>query len=358
MAKDYYEILGVSRNAPKEEIKKAYKKLAMKYHPDVSKDKDAEERFKEISEAYAVLSDDTKRQQYDTFGHQAFDQRYTREDIFRDFNFDEIFREFGFGDSIFDIFFGGGRRRKRGSDLQYELEINLEEAAFGAEKEISISNFVKCPDCDGTGAKNKETEECSECDGRGQIRKTQRTIFGMFTQTSTCRNCNGAGTIPKYACNTCLGSGVVKKKKSIKVKIPAGVDNGSMLRLHGEGEFVKDGGSGDLYVVIYIKPHKIFERDGNDIILEVPITFSQAALGCKLSVPTLNGSIKLNIPPGTQSGTVFRLKGKGIKYLNSNKLGDQHVKVEVKTPTKLTKRQRALFEELSKEEDSRFFKLF
>ncbi len=356
MAKrDYYDILGISRNASKKEIKKAYKRLALKYHPDVSKEKGAEERFKEVSEAYAVLSDDEKRQQYDTFGHQAFDQRYSRDDIFHGFDFDEIFREFGFGGSIFDMFFGGTRRKRKGRDIEHETGISFEEAAFGIEKEVKVQRTILCSECNGTGARNSELEKCPECNGSGQIRKTQRTVFGLFTQSGICSNCNGEGQIPRYACNACYGTGLVRETKNLKVKIPAGVNNGSTLRITGEGEAVKGGDPGDLYLIVYVSPHKLFRREGNNIILELPLTFPQATLGTEVRVPTLDGHIKLKIPPGTQHGTRFRLKGKGIKRLNTHGYGDQFIIARIKTPTRLNKKQRELYKELAKYEAKDIF---
>lgn len=351
MAKDYYEILGVNKNASKEEIKRAYKKLAMKYHPDVSKEPNAAEKFKEISEAYAVLSDDEKRQQYDTFGSDAFRQAYSKEDIFRGFDFDDIFSDMFGGGSIFDMFFGGGRRQRRirkGSNIRYDLELDFEEAAFGTKKDIEVPRHEKCHECDGTGAKDKEMITCPDCNGSGVYRKTQRTPFGMFSQTTTCRVCEGTGEIMKEACPECHGKGLFKKKRKIKVKVPAGVDTGHTLRISGEGESIGRGQSGDLFVVIHVKPHKIFKRDDDDIYLELPITFSQAALGDEIEVPTLKGKAKLKIPAGTQSGTVFRLKDQGIENIEGDGKGDEYIKIDVQTPTKLSKKEKEIFEELSK----------
>ena len=353
MAKrDYYEILGVNKNASKEEIKKAYKKLAMKFHPDVSKDKDAEAKFKEVSEAYAVLSDDAKKGQYDQFGHNAFDQRYSQEDIFRGFDFGSIFEEFGVGgDNIFDMFFGGGRRtrQRRGNDLRSDLTIAFEEAASGIERAINVHKQAICEKCDGTGAKDKEVDECKECRGQGRIRKSMRTPFGSFTQTTTCGACGGEGLVAKYKCSRCNGSGTESANKKIKVKIPAGVETGSTLRVSGEGEAVKGGKAGDLYVVIHVKEHDFFKRENDDIHVEANISFSQAALGDITSVKTLEGEVKLKIPAGTQSGTVFRLKGKGMPNINGYSRGDQYVIVNVKTPEKLNKRQTELFIDMAKE---------
>lgn len=348
MTKDYYEVLGVSKNATKEEVKKAYKKLAMKYHPDVSKEKDAAEKFKRISEAYAVLSDDEKRKQYDTFGGDAFSQAYSQEDIFRGSNFEDIFGDLFGGDNIFDMFFGGRSRSRRrvGSNLRYDMEIEFDEAAFGAEKKIEFERHEKCSACDGTGAKGGDLVTCPDCHGSGVIRRTHRTPFGMFSQTATCGSCEGEGEVMKAACPECHGKGVFVRKRRITVKIPAGVDTGHTLRLSGEGESVMNSPNGDLFVVIHVKPHKIFQRDEDDIYLELPISFSQAVLGAEVEIPTIKGKAKLKIPSGTQSETVFRLKGEGISNIDGYGKGDQYVKVKVITPSKIGKREREIFEEL------------
>jgi len=364
MTKDYYEILGISKNATKEEIKKAYKKLAMKYHPDVSKEKDAAEKFKKISEAYAVLSDEEKRKQYDTFGSDAFRQAYSQEDIFRGSDFEDIFGDLFGGSSIFDMFFGGGRRsrRKVGVNVRHDIELTFEEAAFGAEKKIDIERHEKCKTCDGTGAKGKDMITCPDCHGSGAIRKTHRTPFGMFSQTTACKACQGEGEVMKEACSDCNGRGVLVKERKITVKIPEGVNTGHTLRLSGEGESVRNGPNGDLFVVIHVKPHKLFQRDEDDVYFELPISFSQAALGEEIEIPTLRGKAKLKIPAGAQSETVFRLKGEGIKNINGYGKGDQYVKVKISTPVKLSKKEKDLFKELSKlEKDlkrSFFNKLF
>ncbi len=350
--RDYYEILGVSKNASKEEIKKAYKELAKKYHPDVSKEHNAAEKFKEISEAYAVLSDEKKKSAYDQFGHDGFDQRYTQEDIFRGFDFD-VFKDFGFGtfDDIFDIFFGGGKRERfeRGADLRYNLEITFEEAAFGTKKEIKFPANLECENCDGTGSEDSELTKCPKCNGTGQLRVSKRTPFGSFTSITTCNNCHGSGKVIENPCKICKGSGLIRKTKSIEIDIPAGVETGSRLRLQGEGEISRNGHSGDLYVVLYVKPHKIFERKEDNIYVTIPITFAQATLGTKIEIPTLDDEVEMKIPAGTQSGTIFRLKNKGIKHLNSYGRGDQFVEIIVKVPENLTKKQKELIQELGKE---------
>ncbi|MDP2907123.1 MAG: molecular chaperone DnaJ [Nanoarchaeota archaeon] len=352
--KDYYGTLGVGKDATKEEIKKAYKKLAMKYHPDVSKEKNAAEKFKEISEAYAALSDDEKRQQYDTFGSDAFSQAYSQEDIFRGSDFEDIFSDLFGGGDIFDMFFSGrgghGRTRTRraGVNVRYDLEISFEEAAFGADKTIEVEKNEKCEECEGTGAKDGDTTSCPDCRGSGVYRRTQRTPFGIFSQTTTCRSCGGEGKVVKEACHKCYGKGFVAKKKKITIKIPGGIDTGHTLRLQGEGEPGRGGPSGDMFVMIHVNPHKLFQRDDDDIYFELPISFSQAALGDEIEIPTLKGKAKLKIPPGTQSETVFRLKGEGIKNVQGYGKGDQYVKAKIMTPTSLSKKEKELFEELSK----------
>jgi len=347
--KDYYDILGISKTASKEEIKKAYKNLAKKYHPDITKDKSTEAKFKEVSEAYAVLSDDQKRAQYDQFGHQAFDQQFSQEDIFRNFNFD-IFRDSGFGDfdNIFDIFFGGRRARRMGSDLRYDLEVTFEEAAFGTKKQIKIPRNEICSTCDGSGAYNNSFENCKTCSGSGQIRQVVRTLFGAITQVGTCNKCYGEGRIIKEKCKTCNGRKTIERTRTISVTIPAGVDNGTQIRLSGEGESIENGTTGDLYIVLHVHPHKIFQRENHDIYLDVPIKFTTAVLGAKIEVPTLEGKAKLKIPSGTQSHTVFKLKGLGIKRLHGYGKGDQYVRVMVNVPKKLNWKQKKLLSDLDK----------
>ncbi|MBD3202999.1 molecular chaperone DnaJ [Candidatus Woesearchaeota archaeon] len=360
--KDYYEILGVSRDATKEEIKKAYKKKAKKYHPDrhqeEKKKKEAEEKFKEINEAAAVLGDEQKRAQYDRFG-KAGDQFEFSGFDFRDFgNFGGFGGDFDFGD-IFDTFFGGGfrgfsrsgrRSSNRGSDLRFDMNISLEEAASGVEKTIVLPRLETCGKCDGKGAENSsDVETCNSCRGTGRETKTRRTPIGLIQTTSTCSRCRGEGTIIKNPCSECDGQGRVKKSSKLKIKIPAGITERSRLRISGEGEAgAKGGHPGDLYVVVHIKPHKIFERRGNDLFLEVPISFTQAAFGDIIEVPTLNGKSKLKIPAGTQTNTIFKMKNKGIPNLNSFGKGDQKVMVVINTPKKFTKKQEELLKEFAK----------
>ncbi len=348
--KDYYDILGLSRDASKKDIKRAYRKLSRKYHPDVSKEDNAEEKFKEIAEAYQVLSDEEKRARYDQFGHAGVDQDAGG---FGQGGFGQ--GDFGGFDDIFDMFFGGrrGSRRKnaprKGTDLRYNLTISFKEAAFGVEKEITIPRTEECPNCNGTGAESgSDVERCAKCNGTGEIKFKQNTPFGQMVQTRTCDRCNGTGKFIKNPCSQCHGSGKVKRRRKVSVNIPAGVDNDSRLRISGEGEAGKNGGpAGDLYVVISVKPHKIFERKGNDVICEVPISFVQATVGDEIQVPTLDGKVKFKIPEGTQPGTSFRLKGKGIPYLRGSGRGDQHIKVKVVIPKKLDQDQKELLEKFA-----------
>jgi len=350
--KDYYDILGIGKNATKEETKKAYKNLARKYHPDVSKEQNAAERFKEISEAYAVLSDDEKRQQYNQFGHAGFDQRYSQEDIFRGFDFGDVFEEIfgqGFSGSIFDMFFGEGRaRQRRGSDLRAEVKLDFKEAVFGAEKEIRLQRRGICQECQGTGSDDGKKAICTDCGGKGIIRRVQRTPFGMFSQSITCQNCSGGGQTITNPCKACRGAGQSLQKKIVTVKIPPGVDDGATLRVPREGEQTQDGRHGDLYVIISVQPHEIFEREGDDLHLEIPISFAKATLGDEIMVPTFKGDVKIKIPPGTQSGTVFRLKGKGVQNIHGYGTGDEFVRIIVKVPTKITKKENELIQELGK----------
>lgn len=359
--KDYYKILGVSKNATKEEIKAAYKKLAKHYHPDLNKSPDATEKFKEINEAAAVLGDDQKRAQYDQFGTTSQFEGFSGFD-FSDFMSD--ISGFGFDiDEMVERIFGGGfgpkrtRRRQRGTDLRYDLEIELEDAAFGATKTINVPRLSECDKCDGTGAESpSDIITCSECNGRGITTRTQRTHFGMFSTTTTCRKCKGEGTYIKNECNECYGNGVVKKTRKIELKIPAGAYDGTNLRVQGEGEASQKGvPAGDLYVIIHIKPHKIFERRGNDIYVKVPISFATAASGGSIEVPTLNGKASLKIPSGTQSNTVFRMRGQGIPELHSHHIGDEHIEVYITVPEKLTKKQKQLLEEFEKENNKKGF---
>ncbi len=363
--KDYYKILGVEKDTSRDEIKKAYKKLALKYHPDRAPDdkkKEYEEKFKEISEAASILSDDKKRQQYDQYGSAAF-QGGAGGDGFAGFDFSDImsqFRSGGFGDfdDVFDQIFGGGSRGKvrarRGSDLLYEMEISLEEAYKGTEKEISLNKLENCPSCHGKGA--HKFEQCHHCHGSGFMKRTQRTAFGIFQQTGPCPYCHGRGELPQDSCSGCGGEGAVRTRKKIEVNIPAGVDNGMRLRVSGEGEIGSNNGpAGDLYVSVQVKEHDIFTREGDDVHVTVPISFTQAVLGDEIEVPTLDGEALLKVPSGTQSETTFRMKDKGMPNVHGHYRGDQLVKVRVQIPKKLTKKQIDLIKQLNEEKPSKGF---
>ena len=344
---DYYDTLGVQRNVAQEEIKKAYRKKALKYHPDKNAgDKTAEERFKEINEAYVVLSDPEKRELYDRYGHAAFTGGGAGG--FRDFDFG--FR--GFEDIFSDVFgdiFGTGRRqgRARGPDLRYHLAMDFTEAIFGVEAKIQVPRHETCEHCGGSGAEPPtQSETCPTCRGSGQIRTQQ----GFFAISRTCSHCRGTGRIIKNPCKECRGSGKVKKTRTLTVKVPHGVETGTRLRLSGEGEKGSGGAPpGDLYVDIEVRPHPIFTRQGNDIVVVVPITFPAAALGAEIEVPTIEGLVKIKIKTGTQSGEAHVLRGKGVPHLSGYGRGDQHVVIRVETPTKLNRRQRDLLEEFSRE---------
>jgi molecular chaperone DnaJ len=344
--RDYYEVLGVHRNASDTEIKKAYRKQALRYHPDKNPgDKKSEDMFKELSEAYEVLSDPQKRAQYDQFGHAGLNGG----------GFSSGFGFGGgtpFGDIFTDIFgdiFGGRQQRgrgKRGEDLLYNLEINFEEAAFGVESKIDVPYNKRCDTCGGSGAKpGTEPKVCPTCRGAGQVRFQQ----GYFSVSRTCSHCRGEGRIIESPCSTCHGAGTVKDKKTLTVKVPAGVETGNRLKLSGEGgQGSKGGANGDLYVAISVRPHPIFAREANDVICEIPVSFPQAALGCEIDIPTLDGRISMKIPEGTQSGKVFRLRDKGIPVLQGYGRGDQLVVVKVETPVRLNKKQRELLEEFAR----------
>lgn len=356
MTKDYYDLLGVKKNASKEEIKKAYKTLAKKHHPDLNKDDpDAEKRFKEINEAASVLGDDQKRAQYDQLGPDAF-KHAGRSGTYSDFSgFD--FSGFGFDqfdfDSIFDTFFGGGRSRRensrrKGQDLRLDVDITLEEVFNGVNKRVSITKNEKCEDCNGQGGTGLST--CSNCHGTGRRTEARRTPFGIFQTTGPCHECGGTGQNIEKVCNTCDGCGVTSKAKKIDLEIPEGMEDGFRLRVTGEGEAGYRGSpSGDLYVVVHVKPHKFFERRDADIYLEVPISFVQAALGAKIEIPTLDGKATLKIPPSTQTDTIFKMKGKGLPYLHAYGHGNQLIKIVVKTPESLSRKEQELFEKLSHE---------
>ncbi len=347
--RDYYEILGIAKGASVEDIKRAYRTLALKYHPDrVSADqkKEAEEKFKELSEAYAALSDSKKRSVYDQYGHAGFDQRYSTEDIFRGADFSNIFQDLGFGGSIFEDLFGGfdvlggggTRRGSHGADLELELPLTFEEAARGMTKTVTVPRREICTACHGEGG---ERANCSTCQGRGQIRQSA----GFMVIARTCHKCGGQGSTIKKACPTCRGEGRIGVERALEVKVPAGVESGMRLRLSGEGE-AGTRGRGDLYVHLTIRPHPLFQRDGPQLIIEYPVSLAQAALGMEAELPTMNGRVSMKIPSGTQSGTVFRVRGKGLADVHDGRTGDLLVRVVVETPTNLSAAQRKLVEEL------------
>ena len=359
--KDYYDVLGVTKNATDDEIKKAYRKLARQYHPDLNRDnlKAAEDKMKEINEAYDVLKDKDKRAQYDQFGHAAFSgggYDHGGGGFTGGINMNDIFGgggAFDMGD-IFEQFFGGGHARSRqkpgpqqGADLRYDLRITFEEAAFGKETTIKVPRMETCEECGGSGAKKGTTpDECPDCHGTGMRQTTTRTPFGMISNARPCEHCHGTGQIIKNPCDHCHGNGKIRVEREIKLNIPRGVDEGQRLRVQGGGQAGERGGQpGDLYVYIGIKPHKIFTRQDTNVYCEVPISFVQAALGAKIDAPTIDGKVDLIIPEGTQSGTVLRIRGKGIPSLRGNERGDEFVKIKVLTPKNLSGRQKKLLRE-------------
>ena len=350
--KDYYEVLGVSKNASQDEIKSAFRKLAKKYHPDVSKEADAEAKFKEIQEAYSVLSDETKRQQYDQFGHAAFQGGGAGgAGGFGGFDFSG----FDYGDIFDNIFgsFGGGfssgrssSRARRGSDSLMQMKLSFEEAVFGCKKTIRVDVVEQCSECDGKGGFGETT--CDKCHGSGTITSEQHTIFGSFLSKTTCTKCGGAGKTYDTTCNHCRGKGSVKTNKEIEVKVPAGVDTGTRLKLSGKGSAGANGGpNGDLYIEFNVAEHDFFVRDENDIYIEAPITITEAVLGCKKEIPTLYGNVTLTIPAGSESGEKHRIKGKGINNEATRRKGDMYIVLKIVTPKKLTKEQKRLLEELN-----------
>ena len=340
--RDYYEVLGVQRNCTIEDLKKAYRKLALEYHPDRNPGKkEAEDRFKEVNEAYSVLSDPQRREQYDLYGHAApAGQGFEGAGGFGFGGVEDILGEFfGFG----SVFGGFRDRPRRGADLRYNLTVTFDEAVFGAEKEIVVPRTGSCRECGGSGAKKgTRPERCGACNGRGQVTVQQ----GFFSLSRTCGRCRGTGEVIKEHCPVCAGNGTVQEKRPLKIKIPPGVDNETRLKLRGEGEAGRGGGPvGDLYVVVSVQDHPFFTRNGHDLICEVPITISQAALGCEIEVPTLAGKRKLSIPPGTPSAREFILRGEGVTVINSHRRGNLVVRVEIEVPKKLTKRQKELLTE-------------
>lgn len=347
--RDYYEVLGVGRDADENAIKSAYRKLARQYHPDVNKSEDAEERFKEINEAYEVLSDSEKRSAYDRFGHAAAQGGFGAGGPGAGFDgfpgFTDIFQEFfgGFGGMR-----GAQRGPARGSDLRYDLEISFQEAVFGVEKEIEVSRQELCPQCQGSGAEpGTKPIRCPQCNGTGEVRRAQQTILGQFVSVTTCPRCNGEREIATTPCTMCRGQKRVRVTRRLAVNVPAGVDDGMRIRLANEGEPGERGGpGGSLFVVLHVKPHPVFQRQETDILLELPVNIVQATLGTEIEVPTLDGMSKLTIPPGTQHGAIFRMRGKGVPVLRTNRRGDQLVTVRVVVPDRLNEKQRKLLQEL------------
>jgi len=362
--KDYYEVLGVSKDASNDEIKSAFRKLAKKYHPDLNKDdpKNAEENFKECQEAYSVLSDETKRYSYDRFGHAGVGGGGANASGFGGFSGGGFsgFDDFDFGDIFENIFGGGfgssfsssgsrGPRERRGSDLLMRIELSFEEAVFGSEKDLDLDVIEDCEECDGHGGFDQE--KCDTCHGSGTVTTEQRTILGSFVSKTTCPDCRGKGKTYKKKCTHCNGTGKVKEHKTITVTIPAGINNGERLRVSGKGNPGTDGGrNGDLYLEVYIKEHEFFVRDNDDIYLEVPLSITEAILGCKKEIPTLQGNVKLTIPAGSNSGDKHRIKGKGIDNKARRTKGNMYVILKVITPKKLSKDQKKLIEKLSSTE--------
>lgn len=354
MAKrDYYDVLGVSKNASQDEIKRAYRTLAKKYHPDVSKEPDAEAKFKEVQEAYDVLNDSTKKAQYDRFGHaSAGADPFGGAGGFGGFG--------GFDDIINQFFGGGGSRRARqtsnvGEDINMRMTIDFMEAVLGTTKNVSVDITEDCGHCHGSGAESsKDIHTCSRCHGQGYVNVDQRTMFGTMRTQQVCPQCQGEGQTIDNKCHVCSGAGRVKTKKTVDVKVPAGVDNEMTLRVPGYGHGGRKGAeAGDLYITFRVRPHKVFKRRGADIILDIPITFTQAALGDKIDIPTIHGEVELTIPSGIQSGTQLKLRNKGTKDPRSNKIGDQHVVVNIETPKSLSSEEKKLFEQLAKHESKR-----
>lgn len=355
--RDYYEVLGLERSASQDEIKSAYRRLAKKYHPDICKEEGAEAKFKEVQEAYSVLGDEGKRRQYDQFGHAAFDQNGGAGGGFGGFQGFGGFEDVDLGDIFGNMFgssfgFGGSRntnRRERGSDSILRMRLTFEEAIYGCEKDITIDVVEECDDCDGKGGHGEKT--CSECHGSGTITSEQRTILGSFLTKTTCPTCGGKGHTFERTCSSCHGNGTVKRTKTLSVKVPSGVDTGNRLRLSGKGNAGRNGGpNGDLYIEFNVESHDYYVRDGDDIFLEVPITITEAILGCKKEIPTLYGNVRLNVPAGSETGDKQRLRGKGVDNQSNHHKGDMYVIMKVITPKKLSREQKNIVEELSRTE--------
>lgn len=372
--RDYYEVLGVSRGASEDEIKKAYKKMARKYHPDLNPgDKTAEEKFKEVNEAYELLSDADKKARYDQYGHAGVDPNFGAGGFGGGFDGSFDFGDLGdiFG-SFFGGGFGGGRRTnpnapQRGESIRMSIAISFEEAAFGCEKAVTVERYETCDTCHGNGcAPGTSPEVCPDCHGTGTVQVRRQTPMGVFATSSPCPKCGGKGRIIHQPCKDCRGSGMVRKKKTIQASIPAGIDNGQTISIRGQGNAGKNGGpAGDLLITITVRPHELFRREGTSVLCEAPITFTQAVLGAELEIPTIDGKVKYTLPEGTQSGTTFRLKGKGIPSINGRGRGDQYVTVYIETPKNLNKEQKEALKKFAEtmgesnyEEQKKFFKKF
>lgn len=372
--RDYYEVLGVSRGASEDEIKKAYKKMARKYHPDLNPgDKTAEEKFKEVNEAYEVLSDADKKARYDQYGHAGVDPNFGAGGFGGGFDGSFDFGDLGdiFG-SFFGGGFGGGRRTnpnapQRGESIRMSIAISFEEAAFGCEKAVTVERYETCDTCHGNGcAPGTSPEVCPDCHGTGTVQVRRQTPMGVFATSSPCPKCGGKGRIIHQPCKDCRGSGMVRKKKTIQASIPAGIDNGQTISIRGQGNAGKNGGpAGDLLITITVRPHELFRREGTSVLCEAPITFTQAVLGAELEIPTIDGKVKYTLPEGTQSGTTFRLKGKGIPSINGRGRGEQYVTVYIETPKNLNKEQKEALKKFAEtmgesnyEEQKKFFKKF
>ena len=372
--RDYYEVLGVSRGASEDEIKKAYKKMARKYHPDLNPgDKTAEEKFKEVNEAYEVLSDADKKARYDQYGHAGVDPNFGAGGFGGGFDGSFDFGDLGdiFG-SFFGGGFGGGRRTnpnapQRGESIRMSIAISFEEAAFGCEKAVTVERYETCDTCHGNGcAPGTSPEVCPDCHGTGTVQVRREAPMGVFATSSPCPKCGGKGRIIHQPCKDCRGSGMVRKKKTIQASIPAGIDNGQTISIRGQGNAGKNGGpAGDLLITITVRPHELFRREGTSVLCEAPITFTQAVLGAELEIPTIDGKVKYTLPEGTQSGTTFRLKGKGIPSINGRGRGDQYVTVYIETPKNLNKEQKEALKKFAEtmgesnyEEQKKFFKKF
>ena len=372
--RDYYEVLGVSRGASEDEIKKAYKKMARKYHPDLNPgDKTAEEKFKEVNEAYEVLSDADKKARYDQYGHAGVDPNFGAGGFGGGFDGSFDFGDLGdiFG-SFFGGGFGGGRRTnpnapQRGESIRMSIAISFEEAAFGCEKAVTVERYETCDTCHGNGcAPGTSPEVCPDCHGTGTVQVRRQTPMGVFATSAPCSKCGGKGRIIHQPCKDCRGSGMVRKKKTIQASIPAGIDNGQTISIRGQGNAGKNGGpAGDLLITITVRPHELFRREGTSVLCEAPITFTQAVLGAELEIPTIDGKVKYTLPEGTQSGTTFRLKGKGIPSINGRGRGDQYVTVYIETPKNLNKEQKEALKKFAEtmgesnyEEQKKFFKKF